>query len=111
MRKLIPAIIVVVAWSYLPVVMLALLRPPDGVAKFLPVIPGWLVWFVAPRDELAQFRAAAAATPCVILVLAWIGSKGRLPMMAAGILAFLNSSACIAIYVVVSGVVAATGSG
>ena len=110
MKNLIGAIVVVVVWAYLPVLLLALMGPDDHVVKFLPVIPGWLVvWFFTPRDEYVQFRAAAVATPCVLILLAWFGSKGRLPRMAAGFLAFLNSFVCVAIYVVFSAIMAASG--
>jgi hypothetical protein len=109
MKNLISAIVVVVMWAYLPVILLALTGPDDHVVKFLPVIPGWLMWFFTRRDEYVQFRAAAVATPCVLILLAWFGSKGRLPRMAAGFLAFLNSFVCVAIYVVFSAVLTVSG--
>ncbi len=111
MKNLIGAFVVVVVWAYLPVVMLALMGPDEQVARLLPVVPGWLVWFVSPRDEHSQYWAAAATTVGVIGGLSWIGSKGRLLRMAAGFLAFLNSFVCVAIYAITSAVLAANGAG
>jgi hypothetical protein len=109
MKRFLGAMIAVVVWAYLPVVMLALAGPDDHVRRFMPVIPGWLVWFVTPKDENVQYWAAAATAACLILGLSWFGSKGRLPRMAAGFLAFLNSFVCVAIYVIFSAVMAAGG--
>ena len=91
--------------------MLALIGPDERVDRLLPIVPGWLVWFVSPRDEHLPYWAAAATTVGVIGGLSWIGSKGRLPRMAAGFLAFLNSFVCVAIYVIASAVLAAKGAG
>jgi hypothetical protein len=109
MKKFVGAMIVVVVWAYLPVAMLALTEPDAHVRRFMPVIPGWLVWFVVPKNEESQYWAASAATVGLILGLSWFGSKGRLPRMAAGFLAFLNSFVCVAIYIVFSAVMAAGG--
>jgi hypothetical protein len=111
MKRFIHAFVVVSVWAYLPVVMLSLTEPNEHVQKLMPVIPGWLVWFFTPENENVQYRAAAATTACLIVGLSWFGSKGRLPLRAAGFLALLNSFTCVAIHVVFSAVMAAGRDG
>jgi hypothetical protein len=108
MKSFIHAFLVVSIWSYLPVMMLALSEPGDDVRRMMPVIPGWLVWFFTPRNENVQYWAAAGTAACLILGLSWFGTKGRLPLRAAGFLALLNSFTCVAIHVVFSAVMAAS---
>jgi hypothetical protein len=55
------------------------------------VVPGWLIWFAIPSNQMWQIIAAGIITLCILAPLAWMATRGVGFAVAAAVLALLLS--------------------